>query len=1279
MEDLLARAGRYSLTHRDATEGTLRMTKKQQDRRRPPKEARTTPDPAVGSADEPEPPDDGASFPIVGVGASAGGLEAFTQLLKSLPLDTGMGFVLIQHLDPEHESALTQILARTTSLPVAEITDNQAVEPNHIHVIPRGASLSIAQGILKLAPRPKTRAPHRPIDAFFESLAQDQRDRAIGVILSGTASDGTLGLEAIKAEGGITFAQDGSAKHDSMPRSAVAAGCVDLVLSPAQIAEELARIAKHSYTAGQPSAREAAAAEEDRGDATAHEDDSPPLPSGRATRRAIIGSAPLGAAEGYKKILLLLRQHSGVDFSLYKSTTIQRRIDRRVILTKHDRLAEYAGFLCGNTRELDALYSDVLISVTSFFRTPEMFEALKQTVYPQLLEQRGDGPLRCWVLGCSTGQEAYSIAMSFVQAAENAPRMRNLQIFATDLNEALLDKARHGLYATSLAEEIPPEQLRRFFIQEAGGYRVSKALREMVVFARQNLIDDPPFSRMDLISCRNLLIYLEPSSQKKAMTTFHYALKPPGFLLLGASESIGSFTNLFEPVDKKYKIYSRKPAPTSASHSPVGRTPSETSRRQPPPMRPVDALEPPESLHGELAAQREADRITVNQFAPPSVLVNADLQILQFRGPTGAYLQPPAGKASFDVLKMAREGLMLPLRAAINQAKQDNKIARKAGVRVKQNGKTRAVDLEVIPLKNLRERYFLILFEAAEKPARTGSRALSAVQPPAPPLSKKQEQSRVAELETDLAEMREYLESLQEQHEVANEELQAANEEVQSANEELQSINEELETSKEELESANEELITVNEEMSNRNLELNQLNNDLINLQASSQLAIVLLGRSLIIRRFTPQAGKQFELLATDVGRPIGHVRHTLVRAPSTHADSQSALGSVESPADLPQIAADVIASLREQQCEVHDREDHWYSLRARPYMTLDNKVDGAVLVLVDIDVLKQGEQVLAEARDYAESTLATVREPLLVLDGELRVQTANRSYYRTFSVASGETLGRFIYELGNRQWNIPHLRERLEDVLLQNTTIEDFQIRHESESIGTKTMLLNARRIVGPQQSSGRILVAIEDITERMRAQQATARLAAIVASSDDAIISKDLDGVIDSWNLGAEKLFGYAAEEIIGKPVTVLIPEDHADEEPRILERIRSGKLIKHYETVRQRKDGTLIDISLTVSPLRDAAGRIIGASKIAHDITEHKRAQEALRQSHARLQSHTEELSRFNHVAVGRELRMIELKKEINELCRLHGEPARFTLEFEQDGTGSDGVIPSRVAES
>ncbi|MEO6841744.1 MAG: CheR family methyltransferase [Bradyrhizobium sp.] len=474
-----------------------------------------------------------------------------------------------------------------------------------------------------------------------------------------------------------------------MPRSAVAAGCVDFVLEPKDIAKELIRIAKHPYVAGQHHDAETRP-EADRAFATAHENDGTPLPSGGhgiprtgSKQARDEGEAARGRVgdDGFKRILLVLRNHCGVDFSFYKSATIQRRVTRRMVLNRHNTLVEYAAFLKGNATELDALYSDVLISVTSFFRNPEAFDILKRKVFPKLLQQRGDDPCRVWVLGCSTGQEAYSIAMTFVETAEKSPRMRKLQVFATDLNDVLLEKARHGLYAKSLAQDVSPERLRRFFVEEEGGYRINKARREMVVFARQNLMSDPPFSRMDLVSCRNLMIYLESSLQKKLIPTFHYALKPEGFLFLGTSESVGSFTDLFEPADRKHKIYSRKSAPTPSFHLPARkelaerRSPGQTAQGGPRPAERGQAG--PEGFRSELNSQREADRITVNKYAPPGVLVNADLQILQFRGPTSAYLEPPTGKASFDVLKMARDGLMLPLHAAIKRAKKENKPARK--------------------------------------------------------------------------------------------------------------------------------------------------------------------------------------------------------------------------------------------------------------------------------------------------------------------------------------------------------------------------------------------------------------------------------------------------------------------------------------------------------------------------------------------------------------------------------------------------------------------------
>ncbi len=1191
----------------------------------------------VGVAEARDGFDGEAASAIVGIGASAGGLEAFTQLLGALPLDTGMAFVLVQHLDPDHESALTQILSRATSLPVREITNDEPVKANRVYVIPRDQNLSIANGVLKIERRPRTRAPNRPIDAFFESLAHDRSERAVGVVLSGTGSDGTLGLEAIKAEGGITFAQDDSAKHDSMPRSAVASGCVDLVLSPAEIAMELARYAKHPYVAGRwpltPTGTDGdTSPEDDRAAAAAHEDDQTQLPSGdrhpldtggerepaeagrgraKGARLARDSKAPQAEEDDYKKVLLLLRNHSGVDFSLYKSTTIQRRLARRLMLTKQTALSAYAVFLHGNTKELDALYADVLISVTSFFRNPETFDVLQQKVMPELLKRAGDDPLRCWVLGCSTGQEAYSIAIAFVEVAEKAPRMPRLQIFATDLSEALLEKARHGLYAKNLVDEITPERLRRFFVEEEGGYRINKSLREMVVFARQNFIADPPFARMDLISCRNLLIYFEPGLHKKAIPTFHYALKPGGFLLLGASESVGAYTNLFEPVDKKHKIFSKKAVPTLPLALSLGK-----ERRGE--LTPLASLPAPKSagpglqegLHGALDAQREADRITLSQFAPPGVLVNAELQVLQFRGPTDAFLEPPVGKASFDLLKMAREGLMLPLRSAITQARKVNKAVRKQNVRVERDGTTHTVNLEVIPLKNLRERSFLILFEETEK--AEGRRQGPESRKARTTRSAAGESSRSRKLEIELAETREYLQSMEEEHETANEELQAASEEVQSANEELQSVNEELETSKEELESANEELTTLNEEMQNRNVEVGRLNNDLTNLQSSAKLTIVLVGRDLNIRRFSLQAEKQFDLLATDIGRPISHLRHGLHSLPPVAGRQTGTQTSAASPLDLERLAADVIAEVVEQEHEVMDRSGRWHSLRVRPYLTLDNMVDGAVLVLVNIDMVKRSEQAIGAARDYAESIVETVREPLLVLDKALRVESANRAFYRTFRVKPADTIGNLIYELGGHQWDIPRLRELLDAVASHDTSIENFEVvERDLESLGRRTMLVNARRIQDGQPESPRILVAIEDVTERRSAEAARGTLAAIVDSSDDAILSKSLDGVITSWNRGAEKLFSYTAAEAVGQNISLIIPAERRSEEGDVLARLRRGDRVEPFDTERQSKDGQRVSVSLTVSPIKDAAGQVIGASTVGRDVTERKQLENSLRQ--------------------------------------------------------------------
>ncbi len=1025
----------------------------------------------------------GALFPIVGVGASAGGLEAFKLLLNALPPDTGMGFVLVQHLSPTHESALAEILSRATRMPVKEVRDEPTVEPNHVYVIPPNRCMDIVGGVLKLAPREKA-GNLRVVDHFFRALAEDRQHQAIGVVLSGTASDGTLGLEAIKAEGGITFAQDDSAQQQGMPHSAIASGCVDLVLPPDAIARELVRIARHPYAVPEASAREP--------------DNEPKL----------------------DKVLQLLHRATGVDFSQYKFNTLYRRITRRMVLQKLDDLKDYVGFLQRNPVEVEALYSDILISVTSFFRNPEAFEALTTKVFPRLLDKRArHEAVRIWTLGCSTGQESYSVAMAFAEFAESQGSTVPLQFFATDLSQDSIETARAGVYPKDIAQDVSPERLRRFFVEVEGHYRIAKSIRDTCVFSRHNLLADPPFSRLDLVSCRTLLIYLEPVLQQKVVPTLHYALKPSGFLWLGTSETIGGFRHLFEPLDVKQKIYAKKPGPHGA-HFPL---PHGAAARAP--FVPVAAppVGPAPGLH------READRLLLNRFAPPSVLVSADLEILQYRGDTGSFLAPAPGKASLNLPKMLREGLWVGVRAALQRAGKAGKPAREEGLRVKSNGGWREVAVEVVPLEGSdghdgggKHGGFLVLFHEPGQPTAVDAAAtVDNVYTAQPPAEVDRDNARLTQ---ELAATREYLQSVIEQQEIANEELQSSNEEVQSANEELQSINEELETSKEEIQSSNEELATVNDELNNRNAELNRVNSDLVNVLGSVQMPIVLVGPDLRVRRFTPASEKLLNLTSSDIGRSLAHLKLGLDGAPA-----------------LEPLLQEVLDTVSNRELQVSDQRGVRHVLRLRPYRTLDNKVDGVVMMLVDVDLLRR-------AHEYVQSIVATVREPLLVLDAKLRVQTASESFYRTFGVERDGTEGRLLHELGNGQWNLPKLRALLEAVLSRDHPFNDFEVQGDFERIGKRTMLLNARQLLHLDDRSPAVLLAIEDVTER--------------------------------------------------------------------------------------------------------------------------RNAEEVLRESHVRLQAHADELRRFNDAAVGREMRMIELKEEINALSQRLGEVARFPLEFERDDSDTDG---------
>ncbi|HEX7913978.1 MAG TPA: chemotaxis protein CheB, partial [Paraburkholderia sp.] len=634
--------------------------------------------------------------PVVGIGASAGGLEALNKLLGHLAADTGMVFVIVQHLDPQHESRLRDLLAEVTRMPVLEARDGLPVEPDHVYVIAPNTTLAMANGICQVTPRGEGRGVHLPVDHFLKSLAEDCQARAIGVILSGTGTDGTLGVEEIKAAGGITLAQDElSAAHAGMPLSAIRSGCIDMVLAPADMARELTRIGRHPYVASSQVTK--------------------PEPETVAEDR------------DYSDILGRLHVAFKVDFSTYRDTTVRRRITRRMVLHSLGNLADYAARLKGDRTELEALYHDILINVTSFFRDPDAFDAIRKLVLPAIMKSKEPGmPLRIWVPGCSTGQEAYSLAIvvtEFLEETHWAPLP--VQIFATDLSDTMsLQQAREGLYPGSIEAEVSPGRLSRFFTREDSHYRVSASLREMIVFARQNVAADPPFSRVDLISCRNLLIYLAPLLQKRVIPTFHYALNPGGFLVLGASETVGSFSTLFASVDQPNRIYAKKAAATrSYPHFHAER-----------PIVNPDRSAAPAPAMSVTDWQREADRVALARYAPPGVLINENLEILQFRGQTGPFLAPAPGEPSHSLLKMAREGLFVALRAALAESQQQGVPVHRQGVRIRGEAAEREIDLHVIPVKlpNAAERCYLVSF--AEPAHRTGPvSAAPAIAAPAKP------------------------------------------------------------------------------------------------------------------------------------------------------------------------------------------------------------------------------------------------------------------------------------------------------------------------------------------------------------------------------------------------------------------------------------------------------------------------------------------------------------------------------------------------------------------
>ena len=955
--------------------------------------------------------------PVAGIGASAGGIEALIRLFDAMPPAAGMAFLVVMHLDPTRESGLAHVLAQHTAMTVAEATEGMAIEADHIYVIPPDRSLTIDDGRLRLTEPAERRGARYPIDRLFESLALHRREGAICIVLSGSGSDGTEGLKAVKTEGGCILVQDPeTARFDAMPRSAIAANLADYVLAPEQMPGMLLRYIRHDYVARSEGHTDAAA---------------PDL---------LIDP-----------VLALLRSRGGHDFRLYKYSTLARRIHRRMGLCNLNGIEEYLEFLRTQPGEIETLARDLMINVTGFFRDAEAWTALDEAVLAPLVKERDSGAaVRLWVTACATGEEAYTLAMLLLDRAEAANKQFDIKLFATDGRDDNLDTARAGIYSEAAAAAIPPRFLTRYFERRNGSYQVKKDLRDIVVFASHNLLRDPPFSQMDIISCRNLLIYLDPVAQKRAISLMHFALRQGGHLLLGSAESVSGRDDLFATVSKKWRIFQRLgPTRRDMNDFPLlhGRTPPNTgdytmSGQGQPSRRPADV----------------AQRALLDRFAPASVLIGQDGRVLWVHGSTGDFLEPPPGEPSTDLMAMARPGLRGKLRSAVSRALREKQPV-ELQVKVRQHGKDQVVAVTVAPLPDSPDTDKLLLvsfvavgpvpgFAAAEGEATDGALLQHAFE---------------EELNTARAELHDTIE----QFEKTNLDLKAANEEVTSMNEELQSTNEELETSKEELQSFNEELQTVNSQLQYKNEELAETTDTLNNLLASNEIATIFLDKAFCIRWFSPSSKELLDLVDTDIGRPVIHF--------AWKVSDDALLRDAET----------VLNKLTGIDAEVRSSTNRWYLRRILPYRTHDDRIAGVVISFIDIADRKVALDSINEARLYAEAIIETVRHPLLVLDSDLRVHSVNPAFCDSFGCRVKDTLGYLLQDLDHGAWDIPELRRLLRVVLSDGRSFEGFEIQHDFPRQGLRHMLLNARKLMNTENKSDLILLAIEDMTDRVETDQ--------------------------------------------------------------------------------------------------------------------------------------------------------------------------------------------------
>ncbi|MCO4842814.1 MAG: PAS domain S-box protein [Yoonia sp.] len=1079
------------------------------------------------------------TIPIVGIGASAGGLQAFSDFFDAAPISSGVGYVLVHHVDPDHKSLMADLLAKHTTMPVVLAVDQLRVKADHVYVIPPKKYLEIKGGVLHLTEPTERRGARLPIDLFFKSLAKDLGQNAVAVILSGSGSDGAASIREIKEQGGIVLVQDPiEAQHDGMPRSAIATGAVDHVVSVPQMPEIITNYIRHPF-----------------------------IQSGGEQKETV------GNAKGVlDQIIAVLKKHSPINFELYKDGTMLRRIERRMALKHMENPSDYLALLRDSREEAQNLCADLLISVTSFFRDPDAFEYLDKSFLGELVKSHDKKqPIRIWVPGCATGEEAYTLAMLVIEKISTLGKDVKLQIFASDVDERALKIAREGVYPDSISENVSAARLRRFFTKEDHSYRVTPELRDTVVFAQQNILADAPFSKLDLVSCRNVLIYLTPNAQERVLQMFHFALNDGGTLFLGTSETTGSHDELFLPLSKKYRIYKRvanirnRAFDFPLAQRPFANSSDVASRSQ-------------AQITGDRLAEL-SQSLLVARYAPAAVLINVNSETLYFDGPTDNYLRVPSGESSRDLLAMAREGLRTRLRIAIRTARSGAVDVKESATITRGNEKVNVI-IQVHPVKLDEAEMFLVTF--VDQPA---TRPSLDVAPPNGHLEQ--------ELEATRADLRNTVRD----YERSTEELKAVNEEAMSMNEEFQSTNEELETSKEELQSLNEELTTLNSQLQQKIDDERRVSDDLNNLLASSGIATIFLDSNLKIMRFTPATRELFNLISNDMGRSFSDIT-------GKFKDS-----------DLLVDAKTVLETLATTEREVESTDGRWFIRRVLPYCTQDGKVGGVVVTFADVTKLKELQRLTAVARQYAEKIVDTLREPLLVLDGAFNIISVSQSFHRVFVAGSEQLVGQNLFTIQNRQWDEPKLRDLLGNILRQKKAVESFELTLDTPNVGQRDMVMNARMIEDGQDF---ILLALEDVTEQKKAHQEIlnreARLSAILNAAPEAIVTINEAGIIGSFSTGAEEILGFKADEVIGQNVNILMPEpNHSGHDGYLEHYVKTGekKIIgMGREMDACHKDGTRVPIRLTVSEMvLDGTRHFLG---IMHDLTTDRKRQVELQRA-------------------------------------------------------------------